>query len=130
MILVDTHIVIWLALDPEQLSKRAVAAIAAARQADSGVAISSITLYELACAASKRRFRLTMPIEVFMQDTAERYVVKPITAEIAFAAVNMPTNYPKDPMDRIIGATALTEELALVTADRAIRESKAIDVIW
>lgn len=71
-----------------------------------------------------------MPIEVFMQDTAERYVVKPITAEIAFAAVNMPTNYPKDPMDRIIGATALTEELALVTADRAIRESKAIDVIW
>lgn len=130
MILVDTHIVIWLALDPEQLSKRAVAAITAARQADSGVAISGITLYELACAASKRRFRLIMPIEVFMQDTAERYVIKPITAEIAVTALKMPANYPKDPMDRIIGATALAEKLTLVTADRAIRDSKAVDVIW
>lgn len=130
MILVDTHIVIWLALNPEQLSKRAVTAITAARQADGGVAISGITLYELACAASKHRFRLTMPIEVFMQDAAERYVIKPITAEIAVAAVRLPTTYPKDPMDRIIGATALLEGLTLVTADRAIRESKVIDVIW
>jgi len=36
----------------------------------------------------------------------------------------------KDPADRIIGATALVEGLTLITADRAIRRSRAVRTIW
>jgi hypothetical protein len=39
-------------------------------------------------------------------------------------------DYPKDPADRIIGATALVEGLFLLTADRGIRRSKAVRTIW
>jgi len=41
-----------------------------------------------------------------------------------------PASYPKDPADRLIGATALVEGLSLVTVDREIRQSKAPASIW
>ena len=44
--------------------------------------------------------------------------------------MELPATYPKDPADRIVGATALVEELSLFTADRNIRRSKAIKTIW
>jgi PIN domain nuclease of toxin-antitoxin system len=49
---------------------------------------------------------------------------------ICVQAFGLPANYPKDPADRIIGATALVEGLSLVTADRAIRNSRAVPTIW
>jgi predicted nucleic acid-binding protein len=33
-------------------------------------------------------------------------------------------------MDRLIGATALDRGVPLITRDRAIRESNALNVIW
>jgi PIN domain nuclease of toxin-antitoxin system len=42
----------------------------------------------------------------------------------------LPASYPEDPADRIIGATALVEGLPLLTADREIRRSKAVQTIW
>ena len=130
MILLDTHIVVWLISSPKLLSKKAATAIAEARQNDGGVAVSCITLYELACAASKGRLTLAMSIDALLEEVAAHFAIKPITSGVALAAVRMPANYPKDPMDRIIGATALSEGLTLVTADRAIRDSKAVPVIW
>ena len=44
--------------------------------------------------------------------------------------MGLPAVYPKDPADRIIGATALVEGLPLLTADRAIRGSKTVETIW
>ena len=46
MILLDTHVVVWLALEPDKLSKRAKEAIRAAR-IQGGLAIAGITLLEL-----------------------------------------------------------------------------------
>ena len=46
MILLDTHVVVWLAFEPDKLSKRAKEAIRTARL-EGGLAISGITLLEL-----------------------------------------------------------------------------------
>jgi PIN domain nuclease of toxin-antitoxin system len=59
-----------------------------------------------------------------------RFTVFPITGNIALRAFALPAGYPNDPVDRIIGATALVEALTLVTADQAIRESGAVPTIW
>jgi PIN domain nuclease of toxin-antitoxin system len=45
-------------------------------------------------------------------------------------AIAIPTADPKDPADRIIGATALVEGLSLITADRNILRSKVVATIW
>jgi PIN domain nuclease of toxin-antitoxin system len=130
MILVDTHVVTWLAFDQGQLSKKARAAIDNARQNGNGLAISDITLLELATLASRGRIRLEISLESFLREVEARFVVLPISGRACVRALSLPAAYPKDPADRIIGATALVEGLSLVTADREIRRSRALHTIW
>lgn len=130
MILVDTHVVVWLALDQTHLSKNARAAIDDARRNGDGLAISDITLLELATLSSKGRIRLDISLESFLREVEARFIVLPISGRACVRALGLPAAYPKDPADRIIGATALVEGLSLLTADRAIRRSRALHTIW
>ena len=130
LILLDTHAVIWLAQDYERISQTAQSAIEVARNKDRGLAISDITLIEIARLASHKRLNLMPDLETFLRDVELRFVVLPITANIALQAFELPAGYPKDPIDRIIGATALVEDIPLVTADAGIRKSRAIATIW
>jgi PIN domain nuclease of toxin-antitoxin system len=126
----DTHVVVWLALEPNRVSKRARAAIDDARQNGDGLAISDITLLELATLFGKGRIRLTISLESFLQEVEARFAVLPISGRACARSLGLPASYPKDPADRLIGATALVEGLALVTADREIRRSRAVHTIW
>ena len=56
--------------------------------------------------------------------------VKPITLEIATLATQFPYDYPGDPVDRLIGATARSEGLTLITHDERIRNSPLIRTVW
>jgi len=129
MILLDTHIAIWLAAEPNRLSKRAKEAIRAAR-VEGGLAIASITLMELAWLAENGRVETKLSVESFVRLCASKMTVLPITPEIAARAVSFPDPYPKDPQDRLIGATALVEGIQLVTRDKRIKESGMIPIIW
>jgi len=130
VILVDTHVVVWLAFDQDQISRKARTAIDDARKNADGLAISDITLMELATLASKGRVRLDISLESFLQEVETRFVVLPITGRACARAIGLPASYPQDPADRIIGATALVEGLSLLTADREIRRSRALRTIW
>ena len=130
MILLDTHVVLWLALDQTQLSKRARAAIDDARRNGDGLAISDITLLELATLASKGRIRLNISLESCLREIEARFTILPISGRACVRALGLPAAYPKDPADRIIAGTALVEGLSLLTADRAIRRSRALPTIW
>ena len=130
MILLDTHVVIWLAFDQKQISRKARHAIDDARKNADGLAISDVTLLELATLANKGRIRLDISLESFLQEVEARFIVLPITARACARITGLPEGYPQDPADRIIGATALVEGLYLLTADREIRRSKAVQTIW
>ena len=130
MILVDTHVVVWLAFDQGQLSKKARAAIDDARRNGDGLAISDITLLELATLASKGRIRLNISLESFLHEIEARFTILPISGRTCVRALGLPAAYPKDPADRIIAGTALVEGLSLLTADRSIRRSRALRTIW
>jgi PIN domain nuclease of toxin-antitoxin system len=130
VILVDTHVVVWLAFDQAQLSQKARAAIDDARHKSDGLAISDITLLELATLASKGRIRLNISLESFLREIEARFTILPISGRACVRALGLPAAYPKDPADRIIAGTALVEGLSLLTADRAILRSRALPTIW
>ena len=130
MILVDTHVVVWLAFDQSQLSRKARAAIDEARNSGEGLAISDISLLELATLATKGRVRLDISLESFLQEVESRFIVLPISGRACARAVGLPSTYPRDPADRIIAATALVDGLSLITADREIIRSKVLRTIW
>ena len=130
MILLDTHVVIWLAQDYERISKAAHAAIEDARSQDRGLAVAGISLVEIARLASHGRIKLIPDVERVLSEVERLFVILPITPRIAMRAFALPANYPRDPIDRVIGATALIQDLTLITADREIRKSKAVPTIW
>jgi PIN domain nuclease of toxin-antitoxin system len=89
-----------------------------------------MTLLELARLANQKRIEFEPNLKRFLRDVELRFAVLPITGRICVQAFEFPATYPKDPADRVIGATAVIEGLHLVTADQAIRQSKAVPTIW
>jgi PIN domain nuclease of toxin-antitoxin system len=53
-----------------------------------------------------------------------------MTPEIAGLAMMFPESYPKDPGDRLIGATALALGIKLITQDERILASPLLRSIW
>jgi len=131
LILLDTHVLAWLVPEPERLSRPAASAIRRARASD-GLAIADITIWELALLFSRGALRALGTVESAVQTvlTESGVQVKPVTPEIAALATQFPEDYPRDPVDRLIGATARAEGLALVTRDERIRSSPLITTVW
>lgn len=129
MILLDTHALAWMASEPKRLSRRAAQAIRAAER-DGGLAISAITLWELASLFSKGRIQAFGTVESSIALLIQGVIVRNITPEIASLATQFPDSYPRDPADRLIGATARAEGIKLVTRDANIAASPLLQTIW
>jgi PIN domain nuclease of toxin-antitoxin system len=134
VILLDTHILYWMANDSKRLSKRARQAILESKQEqgrhDGGIAVADITVWELAWLAHNGRIAVAVSVEAFVQELVGRAILRPVTPEIAALSVRLPAIFPKDPADRLIAATAMVEGIPLVTADKRIQQSKVVETIW
>jgi PIN domain nuclease of toxin-antitoxin system len=129
MILLDTHVLVWAADDSDRLSRAAVSEIRRARR-DGGLAISAISLWELAFLLTKGKIQMYGTVESSLRLLVEGVTVIPITSEIAGLAAQFPDDYPGDPGDRLIGATARAEGIPLITRDEKIRKSPLLRTIW
>lgn len=129
MILLDTHVVAWAADDPKRLSRDAASAIRRARRGE-GLGVSAITLWELAQLVARGRVQVYGSVETSVETLIEDMAVIPITPEIAALATQFSDDYPHDPVDRLIGATARAEGMTLVTRDERIRRSPLIRTVW
>ncbi len=128
MILLDTHVLVMLALKPAGLSKAARQAIARAKS----MAIASITLWEIALLIDAGRILVAMPTEKFLNRILQRpqLFVLDLNPEIAALAFQFPPDFPADPADRIIAATARAHGLPLVTKDERLQDSTLLRTIW
>ena len=131
MIVLDTHVIIWDALAPDRLSRPARGAIAQANQ-ENGLIICDISLWEIAMLLEKGRVQVEVDPQTFINLLlqANKTIVRAITPLIVTIAVQLPPEINKDPADRLITATALAEDVPLITADRNLQASPLISTLW
>jgi PIN domain nuclease of toxin-antitoxin system len=131
MILLDTHVLVWAMAEPQRLSRAAAAAVRRGR-AGGGLGIAAITLWEMAVLFSRGHLRAPGTVEDSIQLMLDSsgVSVRPLTPTVAALATQFPEDYPHDPADRLIGATARAEGLTLITRDEQIRKSKLLKTIW
>jgi len=130
VILLDTHVAVWLAVEPSKISKRATDAVLEARRTNGGLGIADVTLWEVAMLIDQGRIDVMIPMESFLKEIEANFTVLPLTPKIASRSMRFAATYPRDPMDRLIGATAVVENLLLVTRDEKIRASNEVETIW
>ena len=106
-------------------------AISKANQAD-GMLIADISLWEIAMLLKKGRVAVDTDIGSFLQLILQTNDIRvcPITPEVAMLSVQLPDLVNKDPADRLIAATAISEKASLVTADHNLQISSSIQTIW
>ena len=131
MIVVDTHVMIWHALKPEMLSKKARQIINRANHSG-GIICCDISLWEIAMLMHKGRLQVDAEFLEFIQLILESggYKIQAITPEIADLSVNLFSKDNQDPADRIIAATAIEKNSELVTADKNLRRSSRVNTVW
>jgi len=113
-LLLDTHILIWVAQDSPMLSPKARALIA---NLDHELYFSAASLWELAIKNSLSRTGSVIDTaRLRRQLLLNGYTELPITSAHAMAVENLPPIH-RDPFDRLLFAQASTESLQLLTAD-------------
>jgi len=129
MILLDTHVLVWSQTEQRRLSRASASAIRRSRTSGS-LAISAISMVEIASLMERGRLRIHGSIESVIAQFTDDVTVLPITREIAVFTAYFPPDFSRDPSDRIIAATARAEGIPLVTADQRIQACPLVKTIW
>ena len=129
MILLDTHVLVWLDEGSPRLGKRARKTIDKSFE-ESEVMVSAISFWEIAMLVRKNRLRLETDLAVWRDELIRLGLVElEVTGDIGIKAAGL-TPFHGDPADRFIAATALQHSLTLVTADkRLLKTSLAVKVV-
>ena len=117
----------WLT-NPKKLSREQARALESAVRRAEPVALSAMSLLEIAVLGSAGKLGIKVPLDELFEDLeVSLFQILPITFEVA-SEVALLGNL-RDPADRAIVATARVERLRLVTSDQRIIASKLVPVV-
>jgi PIN domain nuclease of toxin-antitoxin system len=128
-VLLDTHAWLWWASEPGRLSQRAIEAIESAET----IGVSAISCWEVAMLVRKGRIALDREPATWIRQALARpgLLALSVSPPLAVDAGLLDAReFPGDPADRLIYATAKGEGLTLVTRDRRLREFDPRGTLW
>ena len=129
MVLIDTHILLWIFSDSKRLTPSVMDAL---NKQDSSISIAS--LWEMAIKASLKKEEKRLVLKESIQDIAvmcERQGIEilPITAGDC-ERIRLLPHHHEDPFDRIIIAQAVERGMPLITKDENIWKYDEVEKIW
>jgi len=132
VILLDTHALVWWISEPKRIPARSSRLINAAIRAGESIAVSSISVWEIAMLVARGRLSLTMDTAVWLArvEALPFLTWVPVDNQIALRSVHLEEFPNRDPADRIIVATALGHGATLVTADASLHRYRPVKSTW
>lgn len=129
LIVLDTHALLWWALDPQQLSTSAAATLSTMEK--HGGFASSISIWELGVKVKRGKLDLGIPIEELVRRIERTAAVEvvPVDTTIWLRSLALSWDH-RDPADRVIVATALVKGVPLLTKDDVIRAAGIVSTVW
>lgn len=126
-LLLDAHILIWAVDDPAKLSNPAVASL---QDPTNDLLLSAGTIWELGIKVGLGKLAVSRPFRPWMEQAIADLAaaVLPITVEYADVQAGLPHHHG-DPFDRLLVAQAISEQIPIVSSDRAF-DSYGVTRIW
>lgn len=121
MILLDTHVWVWLIHGDSRLPRDLESLIEIQRSV--GICVSAISCWEVAKLVERGRLELPLATDEWLSMALDGsgISVAPLTPAVAVASTTLPGLFHRDPADQIIVATARVHNLPLATCDEKIR---------
>ena len=114
-LLLDTHIFIWWADQPEKLSPTALSAL---QDEANELLLSVASVWEMQIKIQLGKLKLSLPLRELIKNQQETndLTVSPVALTHVLALDALPFHH-KDPFDRLLIAQSIAEGLTVVTAD-------------
>ena len=114
-LLLDTHVFIWWADNPERLSPVALAAL---EDEANELILSVASVWEMQIKIQLGKLKLSLPLKSLVnhQQETNNLTVSPVALPHVLSLDALPF-YHKDPFDRLLIAQSIEDDLTLVTAD-------------
>ncbi|HWP04341.1 MAG TPA: type II toxin-antitoxin system VapC family toxin [Polyangiaceae bacterium] len=129
MIVLDTHALLWWALDPDKLSSEALRVVTE-MELRGGFA-SSISLWEIGIKAKRGKLELPIGIEELARRIERGGVVElvPVDTGTWLRSLTLVWDH-SDPADRVIAATAMMRGVPVLTKDAAMHSFRELACVW
>jgi len=124
--LLDTHVVMWVAENSPLLSNKVKEAIL---NIDTEKYVSIVSAWEVAIKLGTKKLDLIGGLpEFFKMIDDNGFLMVSIEREYLLQMANLP-DYHKDPFDRMIMTTAISEGMTLITVDENIHKYN-LSLLW
>ena len=132
MILLDTHALVWWVAEPKRIPAKARRVIDAAVKANEAIAVSSISVWEIAMLVARKRLAFTIDADAWIErvEALPFLTFIPVDNRVAVRSVQLDGFPHRDAADRLIVATALGLGATVVTADGRLRRYEPITTLW
>lgn len=126
-LLLDTHVLIWLSLSPEELSEQVTALL----MSETNTWFLSIaSVWEMQIKRQLGKLTLSLPLSQLIADQQQTNQLQLLSIELnhIFMLENL-AQVHRDPFDRLIIAQAITEQMPLLSID-TIFDQYPIQRLW
>lgn len=123
--LIDTHVLIWMAQQPENIPAKAKETILSADK----IFLSHVSVWEMAIKIKTGKLDVGN-LSNFLYSSVANYklVMLPISLKHIFSTQELPLHH-RDPFDRLLIAQAISEKLTFITVDKAF-DAYGINTVW
>jgi PIN domain nuclease of toxin-antitoxin system len=126
-LLLDTHIWVWMSLEPWRLTSEVNQVLG---DSSNELSVSAVSVWELVLLIEKKRMRLTESLHAWVANSKRELTLRevPLSWDVVLDLPFSPLTH-KDPADRLLVATARVFDLTLVTGDDRILRAKDVRVL-